>query len=117
MKNLIFCLSLAFNLVFGLNDGLCPTPPMGFSSWNAFKQNIDQEKIINTVDAIKKLKLEEYGYNYVIIDDLWSTAQRNPTTQNLQGVFLSIVGLNMFPFSTAVIFKPVQWLALHLLQK
>jgi alpha-galactosidase len=65
---------------------------MGFSSWNAFKQNIDQEKIINTVDAIKKLKLDEYGYNYLIIDDLWSTARRNPTTQNLQGVFLSIVG-------------------------
>ena len=91
MNSLILCLSLAFNLVFGLNDGLCPTPPMGFSSWNAFKQNIDQEKIINTVDAIKKLKLDEYGYNYVIIDDLWSTAQRNPTTQNLQGVFLSVV--------------------------
>ena len=44
------------------------------------------------MDAIKKLKLDEHGYNYVIIDDLWSTAQRNPTTQNLQGVFLSIVG-------------------------
>ena len=100
MKGLILCLSLASNLVFGLKDGLCPTPPMGFSSWNAFKQNIDQEKIISTVDSIKELKLDEYGYNYVIIDDLWSTAQRNPTTQNLQGVFLSIAAwiIGMFPF-------------------
>ena len=93
MKSLILCLSLAFNLVFGLNDGLCPTPPMGFSSWNAFKQNIDQEKIINTVDTIKKLKLHEHGYNYVIIDDLWSTAQRNPTTQNF--IVMLIFGLEV----------------------
>lgn len=84
MKIFLLCVSLAFELVHGLNDGLCPTPPMGFSSWNAFKRDINQDKIISTVDAIKRLGLDKYGYNYVVIDDLWSTSQRNPSNQKLQ---------------------------------
>ena len=64
-----------------VNDGddglLHPTPMLGFSSWNAFNINVDEEKIMQTVDAIKKLKLDEYGYTYVIIDDLWSEAERD----------------------------------------
>ena len=88
MKIFLLCVSLAFELVHGLNDGLCPTPPMGFSSWNAFKRDINQDKIISTVDAIKRLGLDKYGYNYVVIDDLWSTSQRNPSNQKLQGVKL-----------------------------
>ena len=60
------------------NNGflLHPTPMLGFSTWNAFNLDIDEEKVIQTVDAIKKLNLDKYGYVYVIIDDLWSEATR-----------------------------------------
>ena len=84
MKNSsIYIFIISLNFVYGLRDGLCPTPPMGFSSWNAFKQNIDQDKILSTIDNIKRLGLDKYGYNYIIIDDLWSTPKRHPLNQRI----------------------------------
>ena len=78
-----FYFVLAMAIILGkrseamVDDGLHPTPMLGFSTWNAFDVNIDEEKIVQTVDAIKKLKLDKYGYTYVIIDDLWSEADRD----------------------------------------
>lgn len=36
---------------------------MGWSSWNVFAANIDEEKIMSTIDAMAELK--DAGYTYV----------------------------------------------------
>ena len=76
LKNLLAIITTISSFGNALDDGLHPTPPMGFSSWNAFSTNITEEKMIKTVDAIKRLGLDKYGYKFVIVDDLWNEAER-----------------------------------------
>ena len=45
------------------------TPTMGWSSWNTFALNINEELIKGQADAMHKNGLQEAGYLYVNIDD------------------------------------------------
>lgn len=53
------------------------TPPMGWSSWNTFKNIIDQEVIYDTAVALKETGLLEAGYRYINIDDNWASSSRD----------------------------------------
>ena len=48
---------------YGNNAAL--TPPMGWSSWNTFRNNINEQLILDTADAMKKSGLLDAGYQYV----------------------------------------------------
>ncbi len=50
---------------------LCPTPPMGWMTWNLFKGNINEQLIRETADAMVSEGFVEAGYKYIFIDDLW----------------------------------------------
>jgi alpha-galactosidase len=52
------------------------SPPMGWNSWTCFGVDINESKILGIVDAMKSLKLDEYGYKYIIIDDGWMNMGR-----------------------------------------
>jgi alpha-galactosidase len=47
------------------------TPPMGWSSWNVWGENVSQEKVLEALNQIKAHKLDQYGWNYINIDDGW----------------------------------------------
>lgn len=51
--------------------GNARTPPMGWSSWNAFETAIDEEKVLGTAKALVDTGLARLGYRYVNIDDGW----------------------------------------------
>ena len=53
------------------------TPPMGWSSWNTFRNNIDQEVIYDIALAMKNTGLRDAGYLYVNIDDNWVSSKRD----------------------------------------
>ncbi|MHB1766221.1 MAG: NPCBM/NEW2 domain-containing protein [Phycisphaerae bacterium] len=55
---------------------LAQTPPIGWSSWNAFGVDVDQEKIWKTADALVQSGLADKGYSFINIDAGW-TGQRN----------------------------------------
>ncbi len=55
---------------------LCPTPPMGWNSWNTFSWNINAELIRSTADFMVSTGLKDAGYEYIVIDDCWSEKQR-----------------------------------------
>src|SRR5450830_514958 len=57
-------------------DTLVPTPPMGFNDWNAFGCSVSAELIEQTADALVASGLKDLGYEYVNIDDCWSTRER-----------------------------------------
>jgi alpha-galactosidase len=50
---------------------LAQTPPMGWNSWNAYYTNVDEKKMRDAVEWIRKTGLDKHGYEYVNIDDAW----------------------------------------------
>jgi alpha-galactosidase len=60
-----------------LSDGLSPTPPMGWNSWNRFGPFISERLVLETADALIASGMREAGYRYVVIDDAWHESVRN----------------------------------------
>ena len=58
------------------NNGVALTPPMGWSSWNTFRNSIDEKLIKDTAEAMKKTGLLDAGYKYVNLDDCWQSSMR-----------------------------------------
>ncbi|KAL4821209.1 glycoside hydrolase superfamily [Aspergillus spinulosporus] len=55
---------------------LAQTPQMGWNSWNSFKSNINVSVIRETADLLASLGLKDAGYNYLILDEGWSSYER-----------------------------------------
>ena len=58
------------------SNGVALTPPMGWSSWNTFRNSIDESLIKETADALVKTGLRDAGYIYVNLDDCWQSSLR-----------------------------------------
>lgn len=58
------------------HDGLAPTPPMGWNSWNRFGPFISDQLIRETADALVESGMRDAGYRYVVIDDAWEGSVR-----------------------------------------
>lgn len=56
--------------------GRAVTPPMGWSSWNAFGTDIDEAKILGSAQRIVDAGLAAKGYRYINIDDGWALQRR-----------------------------------------
>ena len=60
-----------------LRDGLAPTPPMGWNSWNRFGVKIDEALVLETAEALVATGMRDVGYRYVVIDDGWMAPERD----------------------------------------
>ncbi len=60
-----------------LCDGLAPTPPMGWNSWNRFGPFVSERLVLETADALVESGMRDAGYRYVVIDDAWHESIRN----------------------------------------
>jgi alpha-galactosidase len=60
-----------------LSDGLAPTPPMGWNSWNRFGVKIDERLVLETAEAMVSSGMRDAGYRYVVIDDGWMAPERD----------------------------------------
>ncbi|GFE83636.1 hypothetical protein GCM10011487_56360 [Steroidobacter agaridevorans] len=58
------------------SSGRAQTSPMGWSSWNAFATDIDEDKILGSAQALVDSGLARKGYRYVNIDDGWWLQRR-----------------------------------------
>ena len=54
-----------------LDNGLAPTPPMGWNSWNKFACNVSEDLIKQAANAMVSSGMKDAGYRYVVIDDCW----------------------------------------------
>ncbi len=52
-------------------DGLAATPPMGWNSWNHFKDRVDDASVRASAEAMVSSGMRDAGYVYVNIDDTW----------------------------------------------
>lgn len=82
------------------NNGAAMTPPMGWSSWNTFRNNINEDIIKETALAMKQSGLLEAGYNYVNLDDCWHSSIRDENGR-LQG------DLSTFPSGIPALVKEI----------
>lgn len=64
-------------------QGLAPTPPMGWNSWNTFQTNINEDLVKQTADLFVSTGMKDAGYTYIVLDDGWMTMQRDSVTGNL----------------------------------
>jgi len=57
---------------------------MGWSTWNPFGCAINEQLLMEIMDAMVLTGLRDHGYKYINIDDCWmSSVGRNATTQEL----------------------------------
>lgn len=73
-------------LINALDNGLALTPPMGWMAWERFRCNIDckndpencisEKLLMQMADHIAKDGYQKVGYQYVCIDDCWSSHNR-----------------------------------------
>ena len=56
---------------YALTNGLCLTPPMGWSSWNTFGCRVTETEIRQMADAMATNGMKGAGYRYINIDDSW----------------------------------------------
>ncbi len=89
------------------NNGAALTPPMGWSSWNAFRQRIDENVILEIAEAVKKSGLADAGYVYVNLDDCWQSSMRDENGK-LQG------DLSTFPHGIKWLVEQVNAMGLKL---
>lgn len=79
LRSIIFIMVLfVWTMSFAQTDNIiAPTPPMGWSSWNCFRTEIDEAKIKSIADALVRTGMKDAGYEYVVIDDGWMTSARD----------------------------------------
>ncbi len=58
-------------------DGLAPTPPMGWNTWNTFASNINETLIKQTADVLAASGMRDAGYKYIVLDDAWLSKDRD----------------------------------------
>jgi alpha-galactosidase len=58
-------------------NGMSKTPPMGWNSWNKFRNQVSDKMVREMADAIVKSGMRDAGYIYVNIDDTWESATRD----------------------------------------
>lgn len=56
-------------------NGLALKPPMGWNSWATFGCEISERLIFEMSDYIDKYHLNDFGYQYMVIDDCWSSGR------------------------------------------
>lgn len=52
------------------------TPPMGWSSWNAFRTDVDEDKVMGAARKLVDSGLARLGYVYINVDDGWWLKRR-----------------------------------------
>ncbi len=52
-------------------------PPMGWNTWNTFGPDINEQLIMESAKAMVDTGLRDAGYEYIVIDDMWSLKERD----------------------------------------
>lgn len=89
------------------SNGTALTPPMGWASWNLFRNRINENLIEDIAKAMRDSGLADCGYQYVNVDDCWMSSTRDANGR-LQG------DLATFPSGIKALVEKVNALGLKL---
>lgn len=107
LKNTVESIKYNNSISGKYDNGVALTPPMGWSSWNLFRNKINEDLIYETAKALKSSGLADCGYKYVNLDDCWQSSMRDENGR-LQGDFGS------FPSGIKSLVEKVNGLGLKL---
>ena len=68
---------LTFQIKAQKFPGIAMTPPMGWNSWNCFREDVNEFKVKAVADAMVSSGMKDAGYEYIIIDDGWMSNERD----------------------------------------
>src|ERR1039458_8712762 len=57
------------------DNGLAKTPPMGWNSWNKFRNQVSDQLVRELADAMARNGMKDAGYLYVNMDDTWEAGR------------------------------------------
>ncbi|MFT4077424.1 MAG: NPCBM/NEW2 domain-containing protein [Asticcacaulis sp.] len=72
----VFAQPMAKGVWLAPSAGAAKTPPMGWNSWNAFRTEVDEDKVMGAAQALVDEGLAKKGYIYVNLDDGWWQKRR-----------------------------------------
>ncbi len=87
-KKAVNSFKLTYPITEDYGNGAALTPPMGWSSWNLFRNRINEDLIYSTAKAMKESGLADCGYQYINLDDCWQSSFRDENGR-LQGDFVA----------------------------
>ena len=56
-------------------NGLNLVPQMGWDNWNAYACKVSENLLLSTAKSMVSFGLRDLGYNYVVLDDCWSSGR------------------------------------------
>jgi alpha-galactosidase len=56
-------------------NGLAKTPPMGWNSWNKFRDQVSDQLVRQVADAMAGNGMKDAGYLYINLDDTWEAGR------------------------------------------
>lgn len=65
-------------LLIKIGDTIALTPPIGWNGWNSWADDIDQQKVIASANAMVEKGLSNHGWSYINIDDTWQGVRTGP---------------------------------------
>ena len=90
-------------LLVSVTNGKSFLPPMGWSSWNSVRYNVNDTYIRESALKLSQ-NLASFGYKYILIDDGWPACLKyssdnaclEPAPRNITNNYISI-DMNKFP--------------------
>ena len=83
MRNTFALLSLILIIYSCQNKKIAPTPPMGWNSYDCFGYGVNEKQVKENAEYLAT-HLKKFGWEYVIVDFLWSLPDVGPEMQNVQ---------------------------------
>ncbi|KAK5113394.1 hypothetical protein LTR62_003494 [Meristemomyces frigidus] len=68
-------LTLLAGGVYAVDNGMARTPQIGWNNWNTFACDVDESLLLETSRLLINYGLRDAGYQYVVLDDCWSTGR------------------------------------------
>lgn len=106
-KKIMAATQIHLNTADKFSNSTALTPPMGWASWNLFRNRINENLIEDIAKAMRDSGLADCGYQYVNVDDCWMSSSRDADGR-LQG------DLATFPSGIKALVEKVNALGLKL---
>jgi len=73
-----------FPFIFRIGDTISYSAPIGWSSWYAHWEFVTEKDIYTAAHALRSSGLQDYGYEYILIDDGWQDTSHLASINGLQ---------------------------------
>lgn len=93
-QRLLLATFASFGVLFGrllaLDNGVGLTPPLAYSTWNYFNNDVNETLVRQLADGLVRSRLVESGYDYINIDAGYLVKERDASVSLVSGWVLRL---------------------------